>query len=130
MTRGIDPQQLSLCGLWGDTIPPRAFLHNPRYSVVPSPFNNPYQNCTEHTLNVLLAALYGTENMDQLKTNAAAYFTPQTVRLDPVRSLLGPVFVPDFTTRDHKGAIQVVTFTTLKNFMRHYNLTQEDFTLN
>jgi len=32
-------------------------LHNPKYSLVANPFNNKYQNCTEHTLNIINAAI-------------------------------------------------------------------------
>lgn len=105
-------------------------LHNPNYSVVASPFNNQYQNCTEYTLDVLLSAVYGTDNMDQLKANARKYFIPQTVNLSPLKKMLGPIFVPDFTMRDHKDAIETTTFTTIKNFMEQYGLTLEAYSIN
>ncbi|GJL80307.1 MAG: hypothetical protein NPINA01_32960 [Nitrospinaceae bacterium] len=105
-------------------------LHNPNYSIVASPFNNQYQNCTEFTLDILLSAVYSTDDMDQLKANAREYFTPQTVSLSPLKTLLGPIFVPDFTMRDHKDAIETTTFTTIKNFMDKYGLTQEAYSVN
>ncbi len=104
-------------------------LHNPKYSVVASPFNNQYQNCTEYTLDVLMSALYRTDDMDQLKANAAEYFTPQTIHLSPLKTLFGPIFVEDFTTRDHNDAIETATFTTIKNFMQKYDLTLEDYSV-
>lgn len=104
-------------------------LHNPKYSIVASPFNNQYQNCTEYTLDVLMSAVYGTDNMNQLKVNAKEYFTPQKVSLSPLKTVLGPIFVPDFTMRDHKDDIETTTFTTIKNFMEKYNLTQEAYSV-
>lgn len=97
-------------------------LHNPKYSLVASPFTNLYQNCTGYVLDVLMSALCGTDNMDQLKANAKAYFTPQTVHLSPLNILLGRIFFEDFTTLDHKGAIETATFTTLSKFMHKYDL--------
>lgn len=35
-------------------------LHVPAYSAVANPFTLEYQNCTEHTLDVLNAAIYQT----------------------------------------------------------------------
>ncbi len=51
-------------------------LHNPRYSVIANPFNSQYQNCTEHTLDVLNAAIYQTADIGEIKRNAAAYYRP------------------------------------------------------
>lgn len=104
-------------------------LHNPSYSVVASPFNNKYQNCTEHTLDIILAAVYGTDNMDQIKANAREYFDPQTVHLDPLKALLGSIFVEDFKTGDHEGEIQTATFTTIKTFMQQYDLAEVGYTV-
>ncbi len=104
-------------------------LHNPSYSVVASPFNNQYQNCTEHTLDILLSALYNTDDMDQLKVNAKEYFTPQTVHLSPLKAIFGPLLVQDFKTGDHENEIQTVTFTTINKFMRQYDLAQAGYTV-
>jgi len=38
-------------------------LHNPQYSIVANPFNNTFQNCTEHTLDVINAAIYKTDDI-------------------------------------------------------------------
>lgn len=97
-------------------------LHNPAYSVVASPFNDDYQNCTEYTLDILMSALHETQNMDDLKAMAKDDFQGQAVRMGPFKMLFGPLFVEDFKTRDHDGVIQTATFTTLAQFMKNKNL--------
>jgi hypothetical protein len=104
-------------------------LHNPKYSVVASPFNNQYQNCTELTLDVVLSALYETDNMDQLKVNANEYFTPTKIQLSPLKSFLGALFVDDFTSSDHKDGIETATFTSIRKFMQKYELTQKAYSI-
>lgn len=98
-------------------------LHVSNYSVVANPFNDGYQNCTEFTLDVLMSGLYGTDNYAQIKANTKAYFKPQEINLGTMKEFLGPMFVKDFTTKDHDGKIKTATFTTIAGFMKEYNLT-------
>ena len=44
--------------------------HNPKYSAIANPFNSTFQNCTEHTLDVLNSAIYKTSDVKQLKRNS------------------------------------------------------------
>ncbi|MEJ8560297.1 DUF2145 domain-containing protein [Yoonia sp. GPGPB17] len=67
--------------------PTYAALHNSRYSVLANPRSGQFQNCTEHTLDVLMAALYDTSDPAQIKANIAAYFTPQPVPLNGLQRL-------------------------------------------
>ncbi|WP_429218819.1 DUF2145 domain-containing protein [Aeromonas veronii] len=98
-------------------------LHVDKYSVVANPFNSEYQNCTEFTLDVLTSALYNTSEYGQIKANIKAYFKPQEINLGVMKSLLGPLFVKDFTTRDQNGPIVTATFTTIASFMNEYQLS-------
>ena len=74
-------------------------------------------------MDIVLSALYDTDNMDQLKANAKAYFTPQKIHLSPLKSFLGAIFVEDFTSSDHKDGIETATFTSIRKFMQKYDLT-------
>ena len=104
-------------------------LHQPEYSVVANPANLGFQNCTEHTLDVLVSAVYETDNPQQIKANIAEYFTPQEISLNPLESLFGPVFVKDFTKRDQDVGIKTATYTTIANFMKQYDLASEIYEL-
>lgn len=48
---------------------------------------------------------------------------PQDINLGTMKEFLGPMFVKDFTTKDHDGKIKTATFTTIAGFMKEYNLT-------
>ncbi|KZN63901.1 DUF2145 domain-containing protein [Pseudoalteromonas luteoviolacea] len=97
-------------------------VHNPRYSLIANPFNNQRQNCTEHTLNIINAALYQTTNMAQLKANTKAYFKPQPLSVSPFKLFLGSVFKDEIYKKDHKGKVKIATFTTIKDYLANHNL--------
>ncbi len=100
-------------------------LHQEKYSVVSNPFDVRYQNCTEYTLNVVLAALYPEADLAMLKANAKQYFEPQKISINPLTSMMGSLFKADFTRKDHEGEMKTATFTTIKAFMEKYDLVSE-----
>ena len=100
-------------------------LHNPKYSLIANPFNNKYQNCTEHTLNVINAAIYQTTDMRQLKANTKAYFEPQKVKVSRFKLALGGLFADSVTTKDHKGKIKTTSFGSIGKYLMKYNLATE-----
>ena len=102
--------------------PAYAALHNPNYSVLANPNTNQFQNCTEHTLNVLMAAIYGTTDTNQIKANIAAYFEPQEIEIDAVKRFLAPAASQALTTADHGGTVRTATFGSLGRFMRANDL--------
>jgi len=104
-------------------------LHNPHYSAIANPYNSRYQNCTEHTLDVINAAIYRTDDVRQIKANERAYFEAQKVEVSPLKMLLGTMFMPDITTADHHGGIYTATFTTIANYLQAYGLMQEQFVI-
>lgn len=105
-------------------------LHNTKYSVLASPFNSLYQNCTEHTLDMLNAAVYKTTNIAQLKVNTQAHFDAQRVHTSRFKLMLGSALMKDVTTRDHKGKVRTATFTSIANYLLKYDLTEHAVTLN
>lgn len=104
-------------------------LHNPEYSVISNPFNLDYQNCTEYVLDVITAAIYETSDPKIIKANEKAYFEPQPVNINPLKLLLGSMFIADVTTSDHPGSPETCTFTTIGNFLTKYNAASEIITI-
>lgn len=92
-------------------------LHNPKYSVLANPFNDTFQNCTEHTLDVINAAIYNTTDKAQLKANTKAYFKPQQISTSPIVLMLGSMFMKDVTMKDHNGKIKTATFSTIGKYL-------------
>ncbi|WP_111978597.1 DUF2145 domain-containing protein [Algibacillus agarilyticus] len=100
-------------------------LHNPNYSVIANPFTNEFQNCTEHTLDMINAAIYGSTDIKQLKANAKAYFKPQRIEISPLKLMLGNLFIDDVTTKDHGRKIYTTTFSSISRYLADNNLSQQ-----
>lgn len=103
--------------------PTYAALHNPRYSVLSNPRNGMFQNCTEHTLDVLMAAIYGTNDPAQIRSNIAAYFNPQIIQIGGLKRTFATLASEALTTRDHGDVIGTTTFGSLVRFMQDYGLS-------
>lgn len=99
-------------------------LHNPRYSMIANPYSSRYQNCTEHVLDLIFAALYATDSPAQIKANQRAYFKAHPIAVSPFKRLLAPIFSSDIQMNDQDKSIQVATFTSIGNFMTHYGLSK------
>lgn len=106
-----------------------AALHNPAYSVIANPFNATYQNCTEYTLDIINAAIYGTTDKQRLKANAQAYFSPEKVRVSRFKLALGGMFADGVSISDHGRTISTTTFTTLGAYLRKYDLADAVYIL-
>lgn len=104
--------------------PTYAALHNPRYSVLANPTTRQYQNCTEHTLDVLIASIYGTSDIGQIKANIAAYFDPQIVQIGGAKRALAAIASPALNTDDHGPVIGTATFGSISRFLQKYGLAQ------
>jgi hypothetical protein len=105
--------------------PAYARLHNARYSVLANPIDGRFQNCTEHTLDVLMASLYDTTDRVQIKTNIAAHFDPQVVRIGGIKRLLAPATSAALTTADHGAEIATATFGSIARFMSVHDLSDQ-----
>lgn len=100
-------------------------VHNPRYSAMANPFNSSYQNCTEHTLDIINAAIYQTTDMQQLKKISSEHFEPQKVHISGLKLAIGSLFISDVTTTDHSGEIKTATYTTIGNYLDKYGLMEK-----
>jgi hypothetical protein len=100
-------------------------LHNPEYSIISNPYSRDYQNCTEHLLDLLFAAIYATDSLAQIKANQRAYFKAHSIEVSPFKRLLAPVFSSEIQMRDQGKSIKVATFTSIANFMTQYGLADK-----
>lgn len=107
--------------------PTYAALHNANYSVLANPRSGQFQNCTEHTLDVLMAALYDTNDRQQIKANIAAHFTPQPVALNGLQRLFAPAASGALTTADHGQSVGTATFGSIARFMQAHDLSDETY---
>lgn len=107
--------------------PAYSTVHNASYSVLSNPENNQFQNCTEHTLNVLMASLYDTDNLPRIKANISAHFDPQPIRLGGLKRTLAPATSKALTTKDHGATVATTTFGALARFMEKNDLAQTTY---
>lgn len=105
-------------------------IHNENYSVIANPFNNTFQNCTEHTLNIINAGIYQTTDILELKNNAQQHFQPQKIKASPFKLLLGNWFIDDVSTKDHSGKVYTTTFTTIAKYLQKNELLSEAVVFN
>jgi len=99
-------------------------LHNPNYAVLANPKTRQFQNCTEHTLDVLVAAVYGIDDPDQIKANIAAHFVPQPIQIGGLKRSLATISSAALTTQDHGSRVATTTFGTLARFMAEHGLSK------
>ncbi|WP_424969083.1 DUF2145 domain-containing protein [Dinoroseobacter sp. S76] len=104
------------------TSPTYARLHNPDYAVLANPRSTQFQNCTEHTLDVLMASLYDTSDIGQIKANISAYFQPQPIALGGLKRAMAPIASGALTTEDHGSRVATTTFGSLARFMEGHDL--------
>lgn len=104
-------------------------LHNAKYSVLANPFNSKYQNCTEHTLDLINSAIYETTDIKQLKVNSKAYFDPQKVKMSGLKLALGGLFMDGVHNSDHKGKPRTATFTSIAKYLQQFELMNKAVTL-
>jgi hypothetical protein len=103
-------------------------LHNPKYSVIANPMNSQFQNCTEHTLDMINAAIYQSTNIEKIKANTRAHYTAQRVRTSRFKLMFGSMLMDDVTTKDHKGKIATATFGSIHKYLDQYQLAQHGVT--
>ncbi len=100
-------------------------LHNPAYSAISNPYNAMYQNCTEHVLDVLNAAIYQTDDIKQLKINTQTHFDAQELKINPFKLFLASLFKPEVKTSDHKRGIKTTTFGSIANYLQNNGLVED-----
>lgn len=92
-------------------------VHIPHYSVLANPYNAQYQNCTEHTLDVINAAIYQTTDYAQLKANTKAHFSAQEMKINGMKLLLGSMVMEDVKTSDQSSKVVTVTMGSIGQYL-------------
>jgi len=109
--------------------PAYAALHDPHYSLIANPYTLGKQNCTEHTLDVINAAIYQTDDIKTIKANEKAFFIAQPVNVSPLKLLLGSMFSAEVATSDQPGKPVTATFETIGKFLQKYDEGSEVLTI-
>jgi hypothetical protein len=104
-------------------------LHDPHYSLIANPFTLGKQNCTEHTLDVVNAAIYQTDDIKKIKANEKAYFEAQPVNVSPLKLALGSLLSAEVSTSDQPDAPVTATFETIGKYLQKYDAGSEVITL-
>ncbi len=105
-------------------------MHDPDYSLIASPYNDLYQNCTEFLLDVTAAAAWETTDYAQIKANLTAHFNASRVKTGPLQRMFGPIADERLKTRDHRGKpIQTATYASLSTFMFDNDLATQTYVL-
>ncbi len=95
-----------------------AALHEPRYSLIANPYTLGRQNCTEFVLDVTQAAIYQTTDIRVIKANTRAHFKAQSVNVNPLKLMLGSIFMAEVSTADQEGAPVTATFERIADYLR------------
>ena len=96
-------------------------LHDPHYSAIANPYTLGRQNCTEHTLDVINAAIYQSSDIKRLKAAEKKYFIAQTVNVSGLELALGSIFSSEITLSDQPGTPVTATFETIGNYLKKYD---------
>lgn len=96
-------------------------LHDPRYSAIANPYTLGRQNCTEHTLDVINAAIYQTGDIKKIKAAERAYFVAQRVNVSGLKLALGALFSSEITLSDQPGTPVTATFETIADYLQKYD---------
>ena len=96
-------------------------LHDPHYSAIANPYTLGRQNCTEHTLDVINAAIYQTGDIQRIKAAEAAYFKAQPVNVSGFKLMLGALFSSEITLSDQTGTPVTTTFETIADYLKKYD---------
>ncbi|MDD4928504.1 MAG: DUF2145 domain-containing protein [Gallionella sp.] len=112
-----------------DTIASPAYrqLHDPHYSAIANPYTLGRQNCTEHTLDVINAAIYGTTDIRQIKAAEKKYFVSQIVNISGLKLALASLFSSEITLSDQPGTPVTATFETIADYLKKYDENPEVF---
>ncbi len=111
------------------TSPTYAALHDPHYSIIANPFTLGRQNCTEFVLDVITSAIYKTDDIASIKAAEMAYFVAQPVTVNPVKLLVGSLFMPGVSTSDQPAEPVTATFERISDFVRKYDAGSQAFTV-
>ncbi|HTN65873.1 MAG TPA: DUF2145 domain-containing protein [Burkholderiaceae bacterium] len=101
--------------------PTYAALHEPHYSVIANPYTLGRQNCTEFTLDVINAAMYGTSDINVIKAKEKESFVAQPVNVSPLKLIFGSMLSAEVSTSDQSGQPVTATFERIAEYLAQYD---------
>jgi len=102
-------------------------LHNPKYNLIANPNNDQYDNCVTHTLKVLFAAIYKTDDQARIYEDIHQYFKPEEIKLS-VMEQIGVNFMSGVSNDDQESrTAKTATFGSLKRFLGDNGLLKDSF---
>lgn len=104
-------------------------LQNPSYNLLANPYRDQFDNCVSHTLKVIMASIYDTDNEARIYRNIRAYYQAQPVELSRLQQL-GLNFMEGITADDKEGDFKTATFLSLKRFLEQNGLLQSYVVVN
>lgn len=105
-------------------------LHDPHYSLIANPYTLGRQNCTEFVLDVLNAAIYRTADIGKIKAAEKQYFVAQPVNINPLKLLLGSMFMEGVSMSDQTtGTPVTATMERIGDYLKKYDKGAEVFTI-
>jgi len=102
-------------------------LHDPHYSAIANPYTLGRQNCTEHTLDVINAAIYQTGDIRKIKAVEKKFYSAQKVKVSGLELALGSLFSSEITLSDQPGEPVTATFETIASYLKQYDEGSEMF---
>ncbi len=102
-------------------------LHDPHYSAIANPYTLGRQNCTEHTLDVINAAIYQTGDIKLIKAAEKKYFVAQPVNVSGFKLMLRSLFSSEITLADQPAAPVTATFETIADYLKKYDQGSQMF---
>ena len=94
-----------------------------------NPSNQRSQNCTEHTHDVMMAALYNTTDQAQIKANIGAHFDPLTIKVGSLKRAFASLASAALTTSDHGATVGTATFGAITRFKEEYDLSHTIYSI-
>jgi hypothetical protein len=104
-------------------------FHDPRYSAIANPYTLGRQNCTEFVLDIINSSIYQTGDIHKIKAVEKQYFVAQRVNVNPVKLVLGSMFMREITLSDHPSTPVTATFETIAQYLLKYDKGSELLTV-
>ena len=104
-------------------------FHDPRYSAIANPYTLGRQNCTEFVLDIVNSSIYQTGDLRKIKAAERQYFVAQPVNVNPLKLVLGSMFMREITLADHPNTPVTATFETVARYLLQYDKGSELLTV-
>jgi hypothetical protein len=100
-------------------------LHNESYNLLANPYNDSFDNCVSHTLEVIVAGMLDTQDADPVRAKINAHFEAQVMKLSLLQEI-GVSFMKGATLDDQNpNKVYTATFGSLNRFLKSEGMLKE-----